>query len=144
MQPSNPSMILEVVCHNSVKTMMNPAFLTDAFKLWQRLIDVNSSFDSRRDTPRKFQETFQKIALDADISETLRIGQEQGFSEHSVIGMIILHGGYFRLVNETNLKSEQMRHIDSLYGHSFPSVDYYSRKNVFWSLVDSWRSRSSP
>ena len=119
----------------------NYTLIVKAFKMWRRLINVNSRIEGELvNPPERFQSVFQQVALHSDLKDVFRVGQEQGFNEQSVVSILILHGGYFRLLKESNLAPEQFRYIDSLYQETFPSIGYYSKSE---SLLAPWITLSA-
>jgi len=97
----------------------------DAFSLWRNYIDANSNHES----PGliifgDLQRAFSSITLQEPIEEILKVGVEHGFAPVSIINIIILHGGYFRLLQSGILQRGGTRFIDSLYHPTFPSLSY--------------------
>ena len=120
---------------------VNSSLIAEAFLIWARFITINARIENQLVViPKRLQPLFQRIALSADLAEVFRVGKEIGFAEHSIVGIIVLHGGYFRLINETNLIPAQMRYIDSLYQHVFPSLEYYAKNK---SLLAPWLTLSA-
>lgn len=98
----------------------------DAFSLWRTYIDANS----KKKSPGliifgdDLQRKFSSIVLQEPIEEILKVGAENGFAPTSIYNIIILHGGYFRLLQSGMLRRDNCRFVDSLYQPSFPSLSY--------------------
>lgn len=52
------------------------------------------------------------------------VGQEYGFTGTSITNIIILHGGYFKLIEYDSHNRHVLRFVDSLYQPTFPSLGY--------------------
>ena len=101
-----------------------------AFYLLRELNYVNSQNTSAGMTlnlpagPRDLQRIFQELARWEDLNEVFEIGEKFGFSRVTIVNILILHGGYFRLLAEAGYSRSKCRFIDSLYHSSFPSLNY--------------------
>tara|TARA_B100001173_G_C16000861_1_gene553381 strand:+ start:458 stop:1423 length:966 start_codon:yes stop_codon:yes gene_type:complete len=97
----------------------------DAFSLWRSYIDANSNSKS----PGLFifsdlQRAFSLISLQEPIEAICKVGVEYEFAPQSIINILILHGGYFRLLKAGLIQRSSSRFVDSLYQPSFPSLSY--------------------
>ncbi len=70
---------------------------------------------------------FSRIALSAPLEKVYEIGTNKGFPGATITNMLILHGGYFRLLKEGMLQPKAARFIDSLYQPTFPSLNYNTK-----------------
>lgn len=58
---------------------------------------------------------FSEIALNADLEKIFKIGSIFHFSPAYIVNIIILHGGYYRLLESKLIHKGYIRFIDSLY-----------------------------
>jgi hypothetical protein len=76
-----------------------------AFAVWRDFITSNQT------NPRpglivhkELSPLFQSLALNGNLNEIFDTGQMHGFAPVSIINMLILHGGYFRLLHAGVIK----------------------------------------
>lgn len=99
--------------------------IQQAFSIWRQYIDSN------RDNPKPgliifhdLAKQFQKLAIEADLSEIFEVGRTNGFAPVSIINILILHGAYFRLLQAGIINRGISRFVDSLYQPTFPELSY--------------------
>ena len=96
-----------------------------AFSLWRTYVDANS----KNESPGliifdDLQRAFSSIALQEPIEEIYKVGKAYGFANGSITNIIILHGGYFRLIQSKMMNRNTVRFVDSLYQPTFLSLSY--------------------
>ena len=119
---------------------MNTEIL-DALETWKEFTQKNA------DNPNPgliiddtLQIKFARICVQCNARDIIKIGIEIGFSLDSLINIIILHGGYFKLLKEGFITRENCRHLDSLYHQSSPHL-YYNTNNP--EILATWITLSA-
>ncbi len=96
-----------------------------AFSLWRQFIDSNrDNLQPGLIVYPELAKGFQAVAIDAEIAEVFEIGRSYGFAPVSIINMLALNGGYFRLLQSGVLSRGECRFLDSLYHPTFPELTY--------------------
>ena len=72
----------------------------------------------------QMQRYFAESVLNYSIDDIYEVGKTYLFSHSTILNMIILHGGYFKLLESGRMSRSYLRHIDSLYQPTFPSLQY--------------------
>jgi hypothetical protein len=97
----------------------------DAFLCWRNFIVENTNnCEAGLIIFPELQRKFSKIILEQTIEDIFNIGVENGFPGVSIVNIIILHGGYFRLLQSGIISRGLARFVDSLYHPTFPSLEY--------------------
>lgn len=96
-----------------------------AFHLLQlrnQAVAVNRPFDS--ELLSEMALLFGRLTQTADLSDIIQCGVTYGLAPAHVINIIILHGGYFRLISSGIISRAESRHVDSLYNPPYPPLLY--------------------
>lgn len=97
----------------------------NAFAIWRQFCDSNAHSDSQGQIQLfDLQNAFLKVSLEAPLDLLWESGAKYGFPGCSIINIIALHGGYFRLLQAGLIKRSDCRFLDSLYHPTFPSLKY--------------------
>jgi hypothetical protein len=97
----------------------------NAFSLWREFTNNNkNNTNPGLIINPGLAKAFQVVAIEAEIAEVFEIGRAYGFSPVSMINILSLHGGYFRLLQSGVLKRGECRFLDSLYHSTFPELSY--------------------
>lgn len=97
----------------------------DAFSLWREFASNNkNNTNPGLIINPGLAKSFQVVAIEAEIAEVFEIGRSYGFAPVSIINILSLHGGYFRLLQSGVLKRGNCRFLDSLYHSTFPELTY--------------------
>lgn len=91
-------------------------------KLRNQAVALNQPFDS--EALSEMALLFGRLTQTLDLLGIIQCGSTFGLAPAYVISIIILHGGYFRLISSGIISRSETRHIDSLYNPPYPPLLY--------------------
>jgi len=91
-------------------------------QLRNQAVALNRPFDS--DALSEMALLFGRLTQTANLSDIIQCGRAYGLAPAYVINIIILHGGYFRLISDGIISRAETRHVDSLYNPPYPPLLY--------------------
>ena len=110
--------------------------LDNAFDAWSRYIKTAKwDAQARHALSRELFTLFPLVIRECDLQSIFLTGRQHGFAPVSVVNIIILHGGYHRLLESGFLSVGHTRFIDSLYQPTFPELDYNTANS---SILAPW------
>jgi len=99
--------------------------ITLGFKLLQAQFKLNTTNHAKTISLHStISIFFSEMALNADLGKIFEIGRTFCFSSAYIVNIIILHGGYHRLLESKLIYKGYLRFIDSLYNPPYPPLLY--------------------
>ena len=130
--------------HNSLELHCNYKSKIDlhmAFVLLKIFHVISSEIKTISDSKvSQLPQYFAKSVLSHSIKEIIEVCIGYLFPIPIIIGMIILHGGYFKLVESGEISRAHIRYIESLWQPIYPTLHYNA---VNHDILAPWRTLSA-